>query len=81
MIIVTKKKKVGSTGRFGARYGRRVKVVLKEIEKKQKALYVCPSCKRKALRRISAGIWKCRKCNAKFAGGAYTPTTESTAME
>jgi large subunit ribosomal protein L37Ae len=70
-------KKVGLTGRLGPRYGRRVKVMLKTIEKKQKVLYVCPSCKRKSLKRISAGIWKCKKCNAKFAGGAYSPTTES----
>lgn len=72
-----KTKKVGATGRFGARYGRRVKVMLKKIEKKQRASYVCPSCKRKSLKRISPGIWQCRKCNAKFAGGAYSPTSES----
>lgn len=66
-------KKVGSTGRFGARYGRGVKIVLKKIERKQRAMYECPSCKRKTLKRMSAGIWFCQKCNAKFAGGAYTP--------
>jgi large subunit ribosomal protein L37Ae len=69
-------KKVGSTGRFGARYGRGVKVVVEKIERKQRTTYVCPSCKGKSLKRISAGIWKCRKCNAKFSGGAYSPTTE-----
>jgi len=73
---MVKKKKVGLTGRFGARYGRRVKIALKKIEEKQKQLYVCPSCKRKSLRRIAAGIWKCKRCGAKFAGGAYTPKTE-----
>ena len=71
-----KKKKVGSTGRFGARYGRRVKISLKQIEEKQRMLYVCPSCKRRSLRRIAPGIWECKKCGAKFAGGAYTPRTE-----
>jgi large subunit ribosomal protein L37Ae len=70
-------KKVGSTGRFGARYGRGVKVVVKKIEEKQKITYVCPSCKSKSLKRVSVGIWECSKCNAKFAGGAYSPTTES----
>lgn len=68
-----KTKKVGSTGRFGPRYGRRIKVALEKIEKKQRATYTCPYCKRKSIRRIAAGIWKCRKCNVKFAGGAYTP--------
>jgi len=69
-------KKVGSTGRFGARYGRGVKVVVEKIEKKQRMIYVCPSCKGKSLKRLSAGIWACSKCKTKFAGGAYTPTTE-----
>jgi large subunit ribosomal protein L37Ae len=73
---MVKTKKVGSTGRFGPRYGRRVKVALKKIERKQRALYVCPVCKRKSLKRSSVGIWICKKCNAKFAGGAYTPTTK-----
>lgn len=69
-------KKVGSTGRFGARYGRGLKVTVKKIEEKQRMIYVCPSCKKKSLKRQSAGIWVCGKCNAKFAGGAYSPTTE-----
>jgi len=72
-----KTKKVGITGRFGPRYGRGVKVELEKIERRQKALYFCPSCKRKSLKRVSAGIWECKKCNAKIAGGAYSPTTES----
>jgi len=74
-------KKVGSTGRFGARYGRGVKVVVEKIERKQRAVYVCPSCKRKSLKRVSAGIWVCGKCKAKFAGGAYSPTTELIVTE
>ena len=78
---MVKTKKVGSTGRFGPRYGRRVKVVLEKIERKQRALYVCPVCKGKSLRRCSAGIWICKKCNAKFAGGAYIPTTELKELE
>lgn len=71
-----KKKKIGSTKRFGARYGRRIKVSLEKIEEKQKKGYVCPSCKSRSLKRSSAGIWQCQKCEAKFAGGAYSPTTE-----
>lgn len=68
-----KTKKVGSTGRFGARYGRKVKVILKEIEKKQNTKYTCPYCGKKSISRIAAGIWKCKKCDTKFTGGAYSP--------
>lgn len=69
-------KKVGPAGRFGSRYGRTVKMELTKIEIKQKKTYVCPSCNRKSLRRSTAGIWICRKCKAKIAGGAYSPKTE-----
>ena len=66
-------KKVGSTGRFGPRYGTRTKKIVRAIEKKQKARQECPYCERKALKRMATGIWLCKKCGTKFAGGAYTP--------
>ena len=75
MIIMGRTKKVGLTGRYGPRYGRGVKVEFEKIERKQKMTYICPSCKKTALKRLSAGIWQCKKCNTKFTGGAYTPTT------
>jgi large subunit ribosomal protein L37Ae len=74
---MVKTKKVGLTGRFGARYGRGVKVAFEKIERKQKTTYVCPSCKKTSVERVSTGIWQCKKCSAKFAGGAYSLTTES----
>jgi len=69
-------KKVGTAGRFGSRYGRKIKVDLTKVEKLQKAKYICPKCKRKSVKRISAGIWQCQKCGTKFAGGAYEPTSK-----
>ena len=41
-----KTKKVGSSGKFGTRYGMRLRKRWLEVDKKQKALYECPTCKR-----------------------------------
>jgi len=66
-------KKVGSTGRYGPRYGTRTKKIIAAIEAEQKKKHPCPFCERPALKRLAAGIWLCRKCGKKFAGGAYFP--------
>jgi len=71
-----KTKKVGSTGRYGPRYGTRTKKVVRKIEKLQKQRHLCPSCKKKAVVRLAAGIWQCKRCGTKFAGGAYVPKRE-----
>jgi large subunit ribosomal protein L37Ae len=68
-------KKVGITGRFGARYGRKAKRTVKTVEENMKKNHTCPQCDRPAVKRVSSGIWKCRKCNAVFTGGAYLPST------
>ena len=46
-------KKVGSTGRFGPRYGVSVRRRLGAVEKKQKQKYECPSCSKTNVKRIS----------------------------
>ncbi len=73
---MTKTKKVGSAGRYGVRYGRKTKKAVAEIEKKQKQRHQCPVCSKKSVVRVAAGIWQCKKCKAKFAGGAYEPKRE-----
>jgi large subunit ribosomal protein L37Ae len=66
-------KKVGSTGRFGVRYGRGIKTRLLKIEKAQKEKKVCPRCLKAGMKRPNPGIWYCKKCGLKFAGKAYEP--------
>ncbi|MBU0460129.1 MAG: 50S ribosomal protein L37ae [Nanoarchaeota archaeon] len=60
------------TKRFGARYGRRTKKKLAQVEILQRGKHKCPYCNKDAVKRIAAGIWHCNKCEVKFAGKAYT---------
>lgn len=66
-------KKVGSAGRYGPRYGEKIRKRVRAIEDEQKGYHPCPQCGAKRVRRVSSGIWKCERCGAKFAGGAYAP--------
>jgi len=68
-------KKVGSSGRFGPRYGLSVKKQARSISARKGARYTCPRCTKENVRRVSSGIWHCRSCDLKFAGGAFTPNT------
>jgi large subunit ribosomal protein L37Ae len=64
-------KKLGSAGRFGARYGRKTKRRLLAVEKILKGKHTCPFCKKLGVKRIASGIWYCKKCDSKYAGKAY----------
>jgi len=66
-------KKVGPMGKYGPRYGTRTKKIGGAIERKQRQKQECPYCERQSLKRVAVGIWQCRKCGVKFAGGAYLP--------
>lgn len=70
-------KKVGPAGRFQARYGVKSRTILRNVELAQRVKHICPSCGHRKVKRISTSIFQCRKCNVKFAGGAYLPKTES----
>ena len=65
-------KKVGSAGRFSARYGRKIRANITEIEKRQKQKQRCPNCRRLTIKRLASGIYFCKKCNLKITGKAYT---------
>lgn len=68
---------VGIAGRYGARYGSTLRRKVKEILEKRYSPHKCPMCGFSGrVYRVSVGLWRCRKCGAKFAGGAYVPRTE-----
>lgn len=69
---MAKKKLKLSTKRFGPRYGPRIKNKNAQIEAVQRSKQICPYCKKMAVKRVSAGIWHCRKCGKKFTGKAYS---------
>ncbi len=67
-----KTKKVGVTGKYGARYGSTLRKRTRLILEKMKGDIKCPRCITiGSIHRISTGIWHCKKCDAKFTGGAY----------
>ena len=66
---MAKGKKIGASGRYGAGYGK-VKQRLNEVESKQRKKQTCPFCNGMA-KRVANGIWNCKKCKKKFAGGTY----------
>ncbi|MEM2110642.1 MAG: 50S ribosomal protein L37ae [Candidatus Bathyarchaeia archaeon] len=69
-------KKIGPSGGLGVKYGVTVRKRYSEIVSGLREKHVCPQCGLKAVRRESVGIWTCRKCGFRFAGGAYIPSTK-----
>ncbi|HLD02541.1 MAG TPA: 50S ribosomal protein L37ae [Candidatus Nanoarchaeia archaeon] len=65
------KDKTASTKRFGARYGAPLRKKVGAIEARYRSRQKCPYCRKIGVKRIAAGIWECRKCDAKFTGKAY----------
>ncbi len=71
-----KTKKVGPTRGLGPRYGSSVRKRYIKIVTEMKKFHRCPQCGFARVKRVSVGIWNCRKCGFTFTGGAYTPTTK-----
>jgi len=74
--LLGKTKKVGPVGRFRTRGGASLRKARAKIEIQAKALYECPQCARKSVKRIGLGVWRCTKCGYTFAGGAWTPSSK-----
>jgi len=63
--------KVGSAGRFGARYGRVARRRVKEIEAEMRGATVEDD----DVTRVGTGIWKNEETGEVFTGGTYRPET------
>lgn len=71
-----KVKKVGPAGSFGPRYGTAPRRRYAEVVAGMRVPHECPRCHVRAVKRLTVGVWNCRKCGVKFAGGAYLPATK-----
>ncbi len=54
------------------RYGVSLRKRYRAVQREKQAKYKCDVCGKLAVKRVSTGIWKCRYCDAVFAGGAYS---------
>ncbi len=64
-------KKVGNTGWMGARYGIRIRRRVLDIDRARGADAACPRCSTVTVERVASGVFQCRRCDTKFASGAY----------
>jgi large subunit ribosomal protein L37Ae len=69
-------KKVGPSRGLGARYGSTVRKRYVRATAGLKKAHRCPQCGFVRVKRQSVGVWKCRKCDYTFTGGAYVPSTK-----
>lgn len=68
-------KKVRSSGRFGPRYGKKIRSIVADIEQEKKS-NKCPYCGAQSLNRKDSAMWACKKCGARFVGGTFRPHTK-----
>ena len=62
-----------SSQKYGASIRKQVEAALY----RKKALYPCPRCGKKKVKRNMMAVWKCRSCEGTFAGAAYSLTSEA----
>lgn len=58
------------------RYGARIRKRYAAVKHRKQGKYKCEACGKTNVKRISTSIWRCRHCNATYAGGAYAMTTQ-----
>ena len=72
---MVKGRKRGSLRGLRAKYGATVRKRYTRVMETLKVKRRCPQCGSWTLRRQAVGIWACRACGHKIAGGAYDLTT------
>ncbi|NMB66825.1 50S ribosomal protein L37ae [Candidatus Woesearchaeota archaeon] len=72
----SKTKKVKAAGRLGVRYGRSVRTKVANLEEKQRKKQKCPYCGKLGVKRLSKGIWYCKKCDKKFTSDVFYLETQ-----
>lgn len=55
-----------------SKYGKRIRDLVEASLLKKNEKYECPRCGKKSVERIANALWRCRSCNVKIAGGAYS---------
>jgi len=56
----------------------RIRRRVQEVEIVQRKKHSCPRCLAKSVKRVSSGVWRCRRCGLTFAGGAFRPVITTT---
>lgn len=59
-----------------SKYGATIRKLVEKSIIAAKTKYECPKCHKKKVVRKGTSLWKCRSCDAVFAGGAYSLSTE-----
>jgi ribosomal protein L37AE/L43A len=62
---------------YTSKYGASIRKMVDKAVLAKKTRYECPRCNKLKLGRKSMGIWKCKGCDAKFAGAAYAFRSEA----
>jgi len=63
--------------RLRTRGGTSVRKQWTRITQIKRRKHKCPRCASPSVKRDSVGVWDCRKCGYRFAGGAYVPSTRT----
>lgn len=58
------------------RYGTTTRKKVDAVKELTSAKYKCPRCKHYSMKRVSSGIWECRKCGLRIASDAYKMSVE-----